>query len=132
MVSFLEGQLRNAIAKGFNGKLLTGNLSRPGAATGVDEYGDPIYTVPFEIPVQGFVDEYNDAYRATAGIPETDSKVCLIAGLMSTDPQKDDKLKFPGFPLFQIRKIKTDPAIAMWECQSYKVDDKVDENDGQI
>lgn len=122
MVSFLEGQLRNAIAKGFNGKLLTGTLSRPGAATGVDEYGDPIYTVPFEIPVQGFVDEYNDAYRATAGIPETDSKVCLIAGLMSTDPQKDDKVKFPGFPLFQIRKVKTDPAIAMWECQSYKVD----------
>jgi len=68
MVSFLDpSQLRAKIAKGFAGKLLTGTLTRPGAATGVDEYGDPVAGMDEIYTVNGAVDEYNEVYRVNAG-----------------------------------------------------------------
>lgn len=121
MVSFLDpSQLRAKIAAGFKGKLLVGSLTRVGSTT-VDEYGDPVPGATQTFVVNGLVDEYNDVYRAQAGIPETDSKIILIAGLSEVEPQKDDKITFPNFSTFQVRKVKTDPARAHFECQSYMV-----------
>lgn len=120
MVSFLESQLRNSIAKGFKGRLLVGTLTRA-VSGGLDEYGDPLPGTTQSFRVEGFPDEYNEAYRVTAGIPEGDSKVVLIAGNCETAPLKDDKISFSNFPTFQVRKVKTDPALAHYECQSYKV-----------
>lgn len=120
MASFLEGQLRNAIAKGFRGKLRVGTLTRmiPGS---VDEYGDPVST-PTEFRVEGFVDTYSDFYRAQAGIPQNDVKIVLIAGNSATEPKKEDEISFAGYPTYQVREIKTDPAFATWELQSFSVE----------
>jgi len=120
MVSFLESQLRNAIAAGFKGKLLTGSLTRA-VSSGLDEYGDTITGAPQTFRVEGFVDEWTSLYKVQAGIPEDDSKVVLILGNCETTPIKDDKITFSGFPTFQVRKVKIDPAKASAECQSYKV-----------
>jgi hypothetical protein len=119
MASFLESQLRNAIAKGFKGRLLTGTLTRI-INGGVDEYGDPSTTTQ-TFRVEGFVDAYSDAYRAQAGIPETDSKITLIAGNSAVEPIKLDRIQFTNWPLFEVRVVKTDPAKATFECQSYEV-----------
>lgn len=119
MASFLEGQLRNAIANGFKGKLLVGTLTRM-VRGGVDEYGDPIST-PNEFRVEGFVDQYSDAYKAQAGIPAQDVKIILIAGNSATQPQKEDNISFAGYPTYQVREVKTDPAKATWELQSFGI-----------
>lgn len=120
MASFLESQLRNAIAKGFKGKLPVGTLTRM-VSTGVDENNDPVQT-PVEFRVQGFVDDYSAFYRASAGIPDGDSKVTLIAGNSATEPLKMDNIQFPNWPLFQVREVRTDPAKATFECQSFEVE----------
>lgn len=112
--------MKNAIAAGFKGKLLTGSLVRATGST-VNEYGDVVPGSPQTFRVEGFPDEYNDMYRQQAGIPETDVKLILIAGNSQTEPQKDDKVTFANFGTFQIRKVKTDPAKAHFECQAFKV-----------
>ena len=121
MVSFLHpSQLRAKIAQGFKGQLLAGTLTRRTSNT-VNEYGDSIPGVTQQFTVNGCVDEYDEIYRLRAGIPEGSSKIILIAGLCDTEPLKDDYIVFPNFPKFQVRKVKTDPAIAHYECESFKV-----------
>lgn len=120
MASFLESQLRNSIAAGFKGKLLIGTLTRQ-VSSGLNEYGDPVFGVEQSFIVEGFVDEWTSWYKAQAGIPEDDSNIVLILGNSQTTPVKDDKITFQGFPTFQVRKVKIDPAKASAECQSYKV-----------
>ena len=121
MASQLEGKLRKTVAKGFKGKLLSGTLTRPASAT-VDEYGDPVETTPASLAVEGIVDNYSDAYRVAAGIPETDVKIVLILGNSETEPRKDDTVTFATFGTYKIRgPIKIDPARASAECQSFKV-----------
>lgn len=120
MASFLESQLRNAIAKGFKGRLLVGTLSR--VVNGdVDEYGDPVETF-VEYRMEGFEDEYSDFYRASVGIPETTVKLVFIAGNSATVPQKNDRVVFRTGK-YKIDAVKTDPALATYECQSTRVYD---------
>jgi hypothetical protein len=115
----LTGQIAKAIFAGFKGKLLTGQL-RQQAAGGVDAHGDPIPGVVTLFAMQGFTDAYNEAFRAAAGIPETDLKVCIFAQSLPAGirPGKDDKALFLG-QWYQIRKIRVDPATALFECQSF-------------
>jgi len=121
MVSFLHpSQMRAKIAAGFKGRLLVGTLTREVSA-GLNEYGDPIPGITQSFVVNGFCDSYNEAYRVTAGIPEGDTNVVLILGLCEVDPLKNDKVTFPNFPTFQIRKVKVDPAKAAAECQAFEV-----------
>ncbi len=120
MSSQLETLLRKKIAAGFKGKLLSGTLTRLVDTAAVDQYGDPVYTTS-TYKVEGIVDEYSDAYRAQAGIPEGDSKVVLILGNCEIDPIKDDTVTLTGFPTMKIRRIKLDPAKASAECQSFEI-----------
>ncbi len=121
MVSFLDpSQLRAKIANGFRGKLLIGTLTR-NSSGGFDDNGREIAIAPETFLVQGLCDEYSDEYKARAGIPEGTVKLILIAGLCETEPQKNDLVSFANFPLFQINKVKTDPARAHFECQSSEV-----------
>lgn len=119
MASFLEGQLRNAIAKGFKGKLLVGTLTRM-VRGGVDEYGDPIST-PQTFRVEGFVDTYSDFYIQQAGLPETTVKIVLISGNSQVSPLKEDYINFRG-ETFQVNKVSTDPALATFECEANRTD----------
>lgn len=123
-------RLRTDLARGFNGKVWSAVIYRPIAvvANGLDPWGDPEPN-PSGNPVsgtysvwsgQGFVDQYSDFFRKTAGIPETDSKVCIFAGSLPNGvaPQKDDKVKIKG-EWWQLRRVSTDPAQALWTCQAF-------------
>jgi hypothetical protein len=118
MTSFLAGPMAKAIAAGFNGKLLPGTL-RKVTSTGRDGNGDPITTTD-DYAVQGMQDTYGAVMRKMAGIPETDVKLLLIAGLCGAAPAIGDKVQMNG-QWFQIRDVSIDPASATYECQSYAV-----------
>ena len=121
MSTLLKGKIRKAIAKGFKGKLLKGTLTRRNSSTVDPNTGFPTNTTPQSFTVEGFHDNYNETFRVGAGIPETDSQIILIAGNCQIEPKKDDKIIFPNYPSFQIRKIKTDPDKAHFDCQVYEI-----------
>lgn len=119
-MALLDGQIRNAIASGFAGRLLKGTLTRTTPGGGLDKYGDPISPTTTTYPCEGFVENFSAFYRAQAGIPDTDVKILLIAGLIDTVPQKDDRVTFRG-TVYQIRRVlEIDPAEASYTLQGYK------------
>jgi hypothetical protein len=117
----LTGQLAKAIYAGFKGKLLSGSLRRV-APGGLDQYGDTVPGTVTTYPCEGFTDKYDDAYRARAGIPETDLIVNIFAQSLPAgiQPTKDDTAQFLG-TWYQLRAVKTDPATALWVCQAYEI-----------
>lgn len=117
-MGLLDGQIRAAIAKGFNGKLLSGTL-RKVTTTGRDANGDPITTTT-DYACHGFVDDYSAITRMAAGIPATDSRVTLIAGLCAAEPAIGDKVLVSG-QWWQVRAVSKDPAGATFELQSFRV-----------
>lgn len=125
MPGLLEGQLAKAIFAGFKGKLSKATLWRAiGAQSGgLDELGDQLATFPIEWGAEGFTENYNDAFKARAGIPQTDLKVNLFAASLPVGirPLKDDKVNIPAGSAawYQLRKADTDPATALWVCQAY-------------
>lgn len=72
--------------------------------------------------MEGFVDVYTAFYKAQAGIPASDVKILIIAGSLSIEPRKDDQVQFRG-TWYQVRQLGTDPGIATWELQSFKIPD---------
>lgn len=120
MASFLENLLRDELAKGFKGKLLSGIISRSSSSS-TNEYGYTVGGVTTNYICEGFVENYSDFYRLQAGISENDVKVILIAGNTQIEPKKDDLISFSGYPSYKVREIKTDPAKATYECQSFSV-----------
>jgi hypothetical protein len=118
----LTGQLAKAIFAGFKGKLLSGTL-RQQSAGGVDQWGDPIPGTVSLYGCEGFTDEYSDAFRVQAGIPETDLKVCIFGQSLpaGVQPTKDNQAQFRG-QWYQLRKIKVDPAMALFECQAFRIE----------
>lgn len=122
MPGLLNGQLAQQIYAGFRGKLLRGILwrSSPASSGGLDERGDPLATSTSTWPCQGFVEGYDAVFRERAGIPETDSKVNIFAASLprGISPQKDDKVQMGG-SWWQLRKVATDPATALWTCQAF-------------
>jgi hypothetical protein len=121
----LNGQLATAIFAGFKGKLLKATLWRlvGGDSSGLDGFGDDLDQAPTTWGAEGFTENYDDAYKARAGIPLTDLKVNLFAASLATGvrPQKDDKANIPAGSAawYQLRAVKTDPATALWVCQAY-------------
>lgn len=119
-MAILDGSIRKAIGKAFKSQLLTGTLSR--ATQGwFNEYGDPVPGAPETYAVEGFISQYDEAYRATAGIPLTDSKVVLILENSGIQPEKDDVVTFPGWNPFKLRNVKIDPDKASAVCQAFEV-----------
>ncbi len=120
------------IAAGFKGKLSSGTLRRQ-VWTATSPNGDPstpsIETFPFE----GIQDNFNAAFAAAAGIPVTDVRVLIIAGLCATDPRQDDQLFIRPVNAVagnwvQVREIlKIDPAVASYELQCFKIPDPTEE-----
>lgn len=123
MVGLLDGQLAKQIYAGFRNKLQKGTLWRSStvASAGLDARGDPNEVEAQTWGCQGFHDNISDEFKARANIPETDSLVCIFAQSLPSgiSPQKDDKVNIAG-AWWQLRKVKTDPATALWSCQAYQ------------
>lgn len=119
-MGLLDGQIRDAISAGFKGKLLKGTISRTVPGGGLDENGDPVSVTTQVYQTEGFVEAFSAFYRAQAGIPDTDVKILLIAGLSETEPTRDDVVTFRG-TRYQVRRIlDIDPAFATFTLQGYK------------
>ncbi|TGU44637.1 hypothetical protein EN788_22230 [Mesorhizobium sp. M2D.F.Ca.ET.145.01.1.1] len=118
MTSFLAGSLANAIAAGFNGKLLSGTL-RKVTTTGRASNGDPV-TSTADYAVQGLQDNYSAFFRANAGIPDDDLQILLIARLCGAAPAIGDRINING-GWFQVRKVGFDPAGATFDCQCFSI-----------
>jgi hypothetical protein len=123
-VSLLEGELRDAVAEALRDELLSGTLRRTERAlsAGRDEHGDPTDLVQRSWDVVGFVEGYSEAFRAQAGIPATDVRVNLLAGTLpaTVRPTPDDRVEVGG-KTYQLRRVQTDPATALFDCQAFEV-----------
>ncbi len=122
-MGILDGQLASAIYAGFKGKLKTGTLRKMvrSESGGLDAKGDPIAAAPVTYGFEGFTDLYSAFYKAQAGIPASDLKVCIFgkslpAGIV---PGKDDKALISGV-WYQLRQVGVDPAGALYECQAFQ------------
>lgn len=117
MPGLLEGQIANAIYKGFKNKLLKGTLRRD-VPSSLDARGDPVSTSPLTWGMQGFVDLYSESFRAQFGVPDTDAIVNIFAKSLPSgvQPTKDDKVLFRS-QWYQLRTVSVDPALALWMCQ---------------
>lgn len=123
MASPLSGPLAKRIDKAFkSSKLpLSGTLYRE-ASTTLDANNDPVVTYT-SYTFRGYVDEYSDTRRATAGIPMGDRIAAIFGASLSVVPEIGDVVKYPGYNHMKLREVPTDPAKALYECQAYEVDD---------
>lgn len=128
-MGLLDGDLATAIFAGFKGKLLRGVIRQsPAPISGaLDADGDPEPAPdPTDTPCEGFTEDYSDAFRERAGIPETDLMVNLFAAsIPGIRPTKDDKVRLDRQGVgqwYQLRKAATDPAEALWVCQSFEIE----------
>lgn len=123
----LLDDLAKAVSDAFKGLLLSGvirQIAYPSSGA-LDSFGDPVDGLAVETACEGFVEGYSDYYRATAGIPDNDVKVNLFAQSMpGITPGKDDTVML-GATWYQIRKVQTDPATAMWTCQAFIIPEPV-------
>lgn len=126
-MGILDGTIAESIYAGFKGKLLVGIIRQqvtPDSGS-LDAKGDPIELDPVDTPVEGFVDEYSAFFRAQAGIPDTDLKVCIFAkSAPAITPTKDDMVRFTQAGVetwYQLRRADTDPARALWTCQGFVI-----------
>ena len=128
-MGLLDGAIAKAIFDGFKGKLLKGTLRRRTAvvAVGLDERGDAISTTTTDYACEGFVDEYSEFFRATAGVPDNESKVAIFAKSLPSGvrPLKDDLVLFGG-QWWQLKTVNVDPATALWECRASRTQAFVD------
>ena len=124
MTSWLQGKLADQIYKGFKrqGMVLAGSLRRE-EVTGLDGYGDPIYSVS-TYDFEGYVDDFSALTRQGAGIPQGDRRVNIFAKSLSVTPQIGDDVTVEGYGWMKLRtNISIDPAKTLWECQAYEIED---------
>jgi len=120
-------ELATSIYEGFTGELLTGTIRNftPPTSGALDRRGDPVELSKDDVAIEGFVENYDEAYRARAGIPETDLMVNWFSqSAPSVLPKKDSLISMTQDGVttwYQVRRVKTDPAHALWSCQSFIV-----------
>lgn len=125
MASLLETQVRKLVAQGFKGRLLTGTLRRETPSGVVNGLGDPTGPTVTTYTFDGIVDTFNAAFAATAGIPVTDVRILIIAGSLSVEAKKDDKVKIRN-EWFQLRQlIERDTALAAYTFAGFAIPDPV-------
>lgn len=128
-MSLLSGDLASQIFAGFKGRLLSGIIRHQTVpeSGGLDALGDPIDTATTDTAIEGFTEAYDDAFRNRAGIPETDLMVNIFAkSCPGVTPSKDDVVRIDHGTVaewYQLRRVKTDPATALWTCQAFAVPD---------
>lgn len=122
MTSPLESQIAKQIATSFKGLLLTGTIRRE-TVKSLDANGDPVVTSA-DYRFEGIRDSFSAVYAVAAGIPVTDVRILVIAGLSAIVPKMDDKIKIGG-GWYQVRRItEIDPATASYTLAAFVIGDQ--------
>jgi len=125
MVSVLEGKLRKQVAKAFRGKLKKGLIRNYNDAQ-LDDFGDAVFSEPAsEAKFEGIQENFNAAWAAQAGIPDTDVGVLILLGSISPQsvvPAQDSLIYIEGQWLRVKRVLGTDPANATMRVQATVMD----------
>lgn len=122
-MGLLDGQIASLVGNALDGAglLLSGTLRREGE-TSVNTYGDPVPGTTETYDFKAFDDQRSDAYRAQAGVPDTDVFIAVAANSCEVVPAVDDLLQFRDV-WHRARRVTTDPARAMYVVQAFKVAD---------
>lgn len=133
MPGLLDGQIADAIFKGFKGKLLKGTLKRvaPDEGAGLDQLGDPQGITETTWNCEGFVDNSSRGRKTQDGVPDHTVKICIFAKSLPAGvrPELDDLVQFPrtSGPWYQLQTpAETDPATALWEARASLVQGDID------
>lgn len=119
----LEGGISRDVYQGLKiaGLALDATLYRPVTSDSVtlDLNGEPIDPVPASYACQGFTDKIKFKIRRD-GVPDCDTLVCIYGWSLpgGVTPEQDDKVNIRN-KWYQLRKPKTDPAKALWECEAF-------------
>lgn len=125
MVSVLDGKLRKSIARAFRGKLKRGLIRNYDSAQ-LDDFGDATFPEPAEeARFEGIREDFNAAWAAQAGIPDTDVSVLVILGSIrpqTVEPRQDSlvyvsSLTQSGKWCRVRRVLSVDPADATMRLQ---------------
>lgn len=119
MASPLESQIAKTIASAFKGLLLVGTIRRELVGS-LDPNGDPVISSA-DYRFEGIRDNFSAAYAAAAGVPVTDARILIIAGLSAIVPKMDDKIKIGG-GWYQVRRVlEIDPATASYTLAAFAI-----------
>lgn len=116
-MGLLDGGLQAVFAGAFGPLFLDGTLHV--ATTTPDGEGGVTRTFENK-PVKGMVDSYSDAYRAAAGIPETDVRLIVLQHGVGAAPDTDSEITLRG-ARYRIMTVGQDPAQAAWTIQGRPV-----------
>lgn len=119
-MGLLDDDLATIIGGAIDFMMLDGTLRRDTVASLNSSYGDPVAGTPSTYSFRGFDDDFDAAYRMRAGIPQTDTRISIMASSVASAPMQDDRISFRG-SWWQIRRVVSDPARAVYECQVFKV-----------
>lgn len=121
-MGILDGEIASSIYAGFKGKLLSGLIRQRAVpdSGALDDRGDPIDIATTETMLEGFYEDYDASYLARSGLPQDSVKVNIFAkSCPDVTPGRDDLVKLTRAGVehwFQLRRVRTDPAVALWEC----------------
>lgn len=121
-MGLLDGDLAESIFRGFKGRLLAGILRQRAVpdSGALDALGDPEDLAQVDTSLEGFFEDYDAAYIARAALPKDSVKVCIFAkSCPDVTPTKDDLVRLTRAGIaywFQLRRVQSDPASALWEC----------------
>ena len=121
-MGMLDGDLAQSIYDGFRGVLLAGIIRQRAVpdSGGLDAHGDPLDLTPTDTELEGYFENYDSMYLARSGLPADSVKVAIFAkSCPAIIPTKDDLVKLTRGGVdrwFQLRRVQTDPAQALWEC----------------
>lgn len=121
-MSILQGSLADEVTAALIAAdvPLAGILRRvvPG---GLDEWGDPLPGRTDDYQFKGWREDYAADFAASAGIPQTDARLIVLANTITVAPVQGDTLQLEG-TWWMVRAIEAiDPASATVSLQVYAV-----------
>lgn len=121
MASILEGELAEIIGDALEDAdipyavTITRITGTNDPGTPWDPSDDTIETTDYEC--RGYVDTFDDSYRAGGLVQQGDLKVVIVANTLSITPTLADTVTVRG-ETYNIVNVSSDPALALWEVQA--------------
>ena len=126
-MALLDGGLKQVIGSALGGFLLDCTLHI--FATVDDGMGGLNEVETGTFAAKGVVEQYSEFYRASLGIPETDSKIIMLQNGVDAEPTIRDQVTIRG-TRWAIVSIDQDPAQASWNFQARPIGPEEDSSSG--